>query len=111
MSWPLPRACSLASSDDTWVSTVRTDRNRRGSDVGVRFPLAEQAEHLRLPGGNPLPGELAGDRRGRGPPPGDRASGVAEQAADPVPVRGRARRLVDVQGLTEPADPVLAPST
>ena len=38
MSWPRLRTCNLASSDDTWVSTVRTDKNSAAAISALDFP-------------------------------------------------------------------------
>src|ERR1700745_1615182 len=38
MSWPRLRTCNLASSEDTWVSTVRTDRNSAAAMSALDFP-------------------------------------------------------------------------
>ena len=108
VSWPRLRSWSLASSDDTCVSTVLTDRNNLAAMSGVRQALAQQAQHLGLPGGHAAAGKFRGYGGRRLPATRHRPAGVAQQPAGALPVGGRSGVLVEVDRFSQPPDPGFA---
>ena len=64
----LDRATFDGAKAEAFGGRMMSILTERGRDIGVGFPLADQAEHFRLPGGNPPPGQLVRDGRRRRPP-------------------------------------------
>ncbi|HUL25086.1 MAG TPA: hypothetical protein VLW44_04875 [Streptosporangiaceae bacterium] len=73
VSWPRLRSCSLASSEETWVSTVRTDRNSLAAMSALDSPSPSSRNTSASRAVTPRRASSAGTaaarrRRGTGPP-------------------------------------------